>query len=368
MDVLVIGGGVIGASCAYYLAKKGATVALLEKGYFGSGASGCSAAMLECQTHAYRGDNFLSIAKPSLDLFPVLYHELKESTGIDFEYERCGILNLAMSEAEAIFLKECVSKQKAKGFDSDWFEPEELEREFPPINPEYYGGALYKDDGQINGELFLQAMLEGCRHQGVNIHENIGPVVLGSTPQGMRAVAREGDYEAETYVIAAGAWTNDVLSRLRLSFRITPIRGQLVYYTTPRHYLRSPVFTQHHGYVVPKRGGFSLVGTTVEQVGFDSSTTEHALVELIKKGQFLIPGLSRCGLRGISAGLRPQSPDDLPVIGTLPDYPNIFVASGHFRNGMLLAPITGQLLSELICDGQSGIDTNPFSPSRFSLS
>lgn len=363
-DVVVIGGGVVGASCAYSLAKKGAKVTLLEKSHFGAGASGCSAAMLECQTHAFRGDDFLSIAKPSLDLFPELHKELKELTNIDFEYEQCGILNLAMSEEEAHFLKSCVEDQKRKKFQAQWLEPEEVEKEFPRINPEYFGGAFYSEDGQVNGELFLDAFLEGARKRGAELRENTGPVILGPTSEGIRAVSSEGVYEADVYVVAAGAWADNVSGRYYVS-RISPIRGQLVFYSTPPNYLRSPVFTHNHGYVVPKRGGYSLVGTTVEEVGYDNSTTDDAMVQLIKKGQHLVPGLSRCDFRGNSAGLRPKSQDDLPVIGAVPGRENIIVAAGHFRNGMLLAPITGELVASLVFHEEPRINMTPFSPARF---
>ncbi|MCG3205770.1 MAG: Hydrogen cyanide synthase subunit HcnC [Elusimicrobia bacterium] len=363
-DVVVIGGGVIGASCAYSLAKRGAKVVLLEKKHFGAGASGCSAAMLECQTHAYRGDVFLSMAKRSLGLFSQLHKELKEATGIDFEYEQCGILNLAMSEEEAVFLKSCVESQRKNQLQAEWMEPEDIEKEFPQINPEYFGGAFYREDGQINGELFLEALLEGARKFGAELRENTGPVVLGPTRQGMRAVSTEGVYEADAYVVAAGAWADEVASRYCLSY-ITPVRGQLVFYSTSPNYLSSPVFTRSHGYVVPKRKGYTLVGSTAEDVGYDNSTTDEAMVDLIKKGQHLVPGLSRCDLRGISAGLRPKSRDDLPVIGAVPGRENIILAAGHFRNGMLLAPITGQLIASLVFNEQPAVNLAPFSPGRF---
>lgn len=365
-DVVIIGGGIIGACCAYTLAKKGASVTLLEKRHFGAGASGCSAAMLECQTHGYRGESFLSIAKPSLGLFASLYKELMDLTGIDFHYEQCGILNLAMSEDEVEFFKACVNDQIRIGFRAKWLEPEEVEQEFPQINPEYFGAALYYEDGQINAELFLDALLDGARKLGADLRENTGPVVLGPTPKGVTAVSTEGVYDGDHYVVAAGAWTDDVVGRYYRS-RIAPIRGQLLFYSTPPFYLKSPVFTQHHGYVVPKRNGYSLIGTTVEDVGFDDSTTDNAMVDLVRKGQTLIPGLSRCDLRGISAGLRPKPKDDLPIIGPIPGRENIIVAAGHFRNGILLAPITAEIVAAFVKKEDPPVDVSALLPQRFAF-
>lgn len=362
--VIVIGGGIIGASCAYFLSKNGLAVTLLEKRHFGSGASGCSAAMLECQTHAYRGDPFLSLAKMSLDLFPTLAKELDALSCVNFEYERCGILNLAMNEADVQFFKSCVESQRKLGLQAEWLDPSALEIEFPQINPEYLGGAFYREDGQVNGEMFLDALLDGARQKGVQLFENTGPVRIDRTPEGVKAVTTDRVYEADMYVVAAGAWSGEVLGSL-FSPKITPVRGQLVFYSTPPMYLKAPLFTRNHGYVVPKRSGYSLVGTTVENVGYDESTTKEAMEELTRKGEFLVPKLSRCTKRGISCGLRPQSADDLPLIGPLPHQKNVFVAAGHFRNGMLLAPITGKIIADMVMGTDPGMDMAPFSPGRF---
>ncbi len=361
-DVIVIGGGIIGACCAYQLAKKGANVTLLEKRHFGSGASGSSAAMLECQTHAYRGDVFLSIARPSLALFADLHKEIKEATGIDFEYEACGILNLAMSEEEAIFLKMCVRDQAKNGFHAEWLSAEQVAEKFPVIEPDYIGAALYHDDGQVNGEKFLQAVLEAARRRGATLHENTGTIVLKRDGGRTTAASADNFFQADSYVVAAGAWSDEVLAALPFSTGISPIRGQLAYYDTPPSYLKSPIFTLEQGYIVPKRSGYSLIGTTVEKCGFDESTTDQARDELVKKGRRLVPGLSRRSMRGTSAGLRPKPPGDHPIIGPIPTNPNVFVASGHYRNGMLLAPITAEIIAALVCEERPPVDIRPFAP------
>jgi glycine oxidase len=361
--IVVVGGGVIGASCAYHLAKKGAAVTLLERRHFGAGASGCSAAMLECQTHAHRGEPFLSLARPSLALFPALYQEIQNLTGIDFEYDPCGVLNLAMTDEDAVFFQGCVRAQQALKFRASWLTPAEVEKRFPQINPEYTGAAFYEDDGQINGEIFLQALLEGARRLGVTVVDNAGPVVLKQKGSRVCAVAPTKTYEGDAFVVAAGAWSDSVCGELCFS-GITPVRGQLIFYSTPPKYLPVPLFTRQHGYVVSKKG-YTLVGTTVESVGFDEGPTESAKADLIHKAHFLVPGLSRAPLRGISAGLRPQSPGDLPLIGPVANHPNVFLAAGHFRNGMLLAPITGELITAMVLKNPLPVDPKPFSPLIF---
>lgn len=361
-DVIVIGGGIIGACCAYQLVKKGAKVTLLEKRHFGSGASGSSAAMLECQTHAYRGEVFLSIAKPSLALFAGLHTAILEETGIDFEYEVCGILNLAMSEEEAVFLKMCVRDQIKSGFHAEWLSAEQVEERFPILEPDHFGAALYQDDGQVNGEKFLQAVLEAARRRGATLQENTGTILLEQDGNRTKAVSADGSFEADSYVVTAGAWSDEVLAPLSFSAGISPVRGQLAYYDTPPSYLKSPVFTLEQGYVVPKRSGYSLVGTTVEKSGFDESTTDEARDELVKKGRRLVPGLPRHSLRGTSAGLRPKPPGDHPFIGPIPSHPNVFLASGHYRNGMLLAPITAEIITALVYGKRPPVDIRSFAP------
>lgn len=361
--MVVIGGGVIGASCAYQLSKKGRSVTLVEKRFFGAGASGCSAAMLECQTHAHRGEPFLSLARKSLEMFPALAQELKDLTGLSFDYERRGILNLAMNEDEARFFKSCVEAQTKMGFQAEWLEAESVEKNYPQINPDYVGAALYSDDGQVNGELLLDVLLEAARRSGARLIDNVGEIRLEETAEGIKAVSPKAVYEAGKYVVAAGAWSNQVLGTL-FSLPLTPVRGQLIFYTTPPHFLTCPVFTRASGYVVSKQRGYTLVGTTVEEVGFDDSITEEAKEELIRKGRALVPGLGRYSMRGASSGLRPKSADELPFIGPLSERKNVFVATGHFRNGMLLAPITGKIIADLVCGEDPGMDLTPFLPSR----
>ncbi|MCB4756192.1 MAG: glycine oxidase ThiO [Elusimicrobia bacterium] len=364
-DDIIIGGGIIGLSTAYELSKRGTRVLLIERNHLGFGASGSSAAMLECQVDAHRGEPFFTLARASNDLFPALHKDILRLTGIDFQYEKSGILQVAITEDDAEFLKSEVQRQNRLKLAAVWVEPDDLRNEYPQINPEHYGGALFQEDGNLNGEKYLAAMAAAARKNGVEIAENMGDLEFikeGGRINGIRTL--RGDYFAERFVLAAGAWTDVLLQPLGFRLGIEPIRGQLLVYDTPVRPFPRPLYTRSNGYITPKEG-YTFVGTTVEHVGFVNTTTPEAKEELRQKAVALIPKFSRLTQRGMTSGLRPGSPDMLPIIGALPDHPQLIVATGHYRNGILLSPITAQIIADLISNKTPRLNLQPFSTDRF---
>jgi len=365
-DVIIIGGGIIGASCAYELAKNNLKVAILEKRHIGSGASGCSAAMLEYQTDAWRGDKFLSLARPSIRLFPSLYLELKELTGVDFGFENCGILQLALSEEEAVNLENEVFRQNCWKMKSQWLTREELLDVYPQLTPDNFGGAFFEEDGQVVGERYTAAMARGALSKGVDFCEEL--LTEGVEKKGDKVLSiktSKGIFSAEKFVLAAGAWSDEFLALLGVKLGIEPIRGQLVVYDSERRLIHHPVYTKSGGYITPKKEGYTLAGTTVEKTGFDETPTEEAKEKLSAIAGKILPRLARNKIRGMTAGLRPGSPDDLPILGALPGNSNFFLATGHYRSGILMAPITSQIIANLLEEKPLPVDISPFSPARF---
>lgn len=364
-DAVVVGGGIIGASCAYELAKKGMRTALLDFQPFGQGASGSSAAMLEFQLDAHRGEPFFSLAKASADLFPPLYREIKNLTQIDFQYERCGILQLALNDQEAKTLQNEALRQQELGLEVTWLTSDQLSERLPFLSLSSFGGVIYEGDGQVNGEKFLSAMIRAARTTGVQAQDDLKKIsLLIESGRIVGVQTPKGDFRGKVVVVAAGAWTDQLLGPIHIRLGIEPIRGQLVVYDTPRHEFPFPVYTASGGYLTPKRDGFALAGTTVERVGFDSSTTQEGEEVIRHFAKTLFPHLSRVPVRGVTAGLRPKSPDDLPVIGPLPDHPNIIIAAGHYRNGILLAPITSKIVASLTTGETPPVPVQPFLPER----
>ncbi|OVE76360.1 glycine oxidase ThiO [bacterium F11] len=364
-DVIVVGGGIIGASSAFELAKKGLKVLIVDKQSTGMGASGNSAAMLECQVETQRGDHFLSLAVPSLRLFPLLHKEIRDLTGIDFQYEPCGILSLALDEGQAHSLKKEVGQQPEMGLSAHWIEADLLRKDVPQLDPEHFGGAFYEQDGQVNGEKFLAAMMLAAKKLGVRSLEHTE--VIGFSSESDRVVGiqtNRGTFHAENFVVASGAWSDLVLKSLNITLGLQPLRGQLVVYDTPKRILDHPLITHDHGYVVPKKDGYTFVGTTVESVGFDESTSTEAKERLTLRARKILPAFSRLDVRGMTAGIRPGTFDTFPFLGAHPDFNNIFMATGHYRNGILLAPITAKIVTSLILGYKPPVPLDPFSPTR----
>lgn len=364
-DAIVVGGGIIGASCAFELAKKGLRTALLDSCPFGQGASGNSAAMLEFQLDAHRGEPFFSLAKASDALFPSLHQEIKNLTQIDFQYERCGILQLALNDQEAETLQNEALRQQELGLEITWLSSEQLRKKLPFLSLASFGGVIYEGDGQVSGEKFLAGMIAAARASGAHIENNLKTISLQIESGRVTSVQTPNkNFQARFVVITAGAWTDQLLEPLHIQMGIEPIRGQLVIYDTPRHEFPFPVYTKSGGYVTPKQDGYALAGTTVERVGFDNSTTQEGEDVIRNFARTLFPHLSRVHVRGVTSGLRPKSPDDLPIIGPLPDHPNVIVAAGHYRNGILLAPITAKIVTAIVTHDTPPVPIQPFLPER----
>jgi glycine oxidase len=170
--------------------------------------------------------------------------------------------------------------------------------------------------------------------------------------------------DADWVVVAAGAWTDEVLTPLGVKLGITPVRGQLLFYETPESSFPHPIYAQRNGYITPKKTGVTLVGSTSENAGFDDSTTASAKESFIELAKQMLPELSSKKISMMTAGLRPRSPDEMPFIGPLKNHPNVIVAAGHYRNGVLLAPITAKIITDTIQKKELPSHHQFFSPTR----
>ncbi|MBV9080661.1 MAG: glycine oxidase ThiO [Elusimicrobia bacterium] len=365
-DVIVIGGGLIGASSAFRLAQEGLRVLLLEKNHVGFGASGCTAAMLECQTEAHRGETFFSLALPSLRLYPSLHLEVKELTGINFELERNGILSVALTGDEGMILRRETRWQRDRSLRAEWLDATAVAREYPEVDSNPLGAALFCEDGQVNGERLLAGLVLAAERSGAEVRERVGDVSLvveNGRVVGVRT--REGVSAADKIVVAAGAWCDQLLEPIGPPLGVRPVRGQLVYFERQPARGRLPVVTRRGFYVAPK-SNFTIAGSTVEEAGFDTSVTPASEQVLIEQARRLVPALVNAQVRGSAAGLRPAATDSfLPFLGALEDHPNVIVAAGHFRNGVLLTPITAEIVRSLVTGRRPPVDITAYAVDRF---
>ncbi len=363
MRVAIIGGGVIGCAIAYELARAGARVALLERGEVGGQASGAAAGMLVPPAAAAAPGPFRDLARASAGLYPALVEALADETDIDVQYVNSGLLLPASGEGRAQGLRALAQWRGDPGLSLEWLDGAPLRALEPALSPRILGAAYSPDGRHVNPGLLTQALAQAAVRRGAALR--LGAPVTGFVRRGDRVAAVQTTSEtfpAEHVVLAAGPWTAALARRLGAYVPTRPMRGQMLAYrsTALRH-----IVWGDGGYLVPKAGGFLFAGATVEDVGFRPRTNARGQAGLRRLATALAPALRYAEVASAWAGLRPGSPDGLPIIGRLPGWRNVYVAAGHFRNGILLAPITGRLVAQLILEGRPELNVEAFRVGRF---
>lgn len=364
-DVIVVGGGVIGCATAYYLSKEQARVVVLERGLIGNEASGAAAGMLAPLAEAHGPSPFLDLCLASHGLFPELKDVLKAEVGVDIEYVTSGLLRVALSEADAAELRSQIEWQETTGMGVRLIDGQAARGLEPLLSPRVRAAVYSPLERQVNPTRLVQGFARAAEARGAVIRQETavaGLVRRGHRVTGVR-LANE-TLSADSVVLAAGPWTNRLGAALGVPLPVKPVRGQMLALgggpPPVRHTIWGP-----KGYLVPKLNGFVFVGATVEDVGYRKRTTARGLASLRRMGNTLVPALSYANHVDAWAAFRPGSPDGLPILGKVPRWEGLWVASGHFRNGILLSPITGQLMARSLLDGKPAEELSPFSPARF---
>lgn len=364
-SVIVVGGGVIGCAMAYYLSREGAQVVVLERGLIGNEASGAAAGMLAPLAEAHGPSRFLDLCLASHRLFPELADTLRAEVGVDIEYVPSGLLRVAFTEAQEADLRSHVEWQASLGMGVRWIDGETA-RGLEPLLSRRLRGAVYSPlEHQVNPGKLVQGFARAAEAQGAVIRQETS--VTGLLRRGFRVtgVRLAGEtLSADAVVLAAGPWTKRLAASLGVRVPVKPVRGQMLALrggpSPVRHIIWGP-----RGYMAPKVNGFLFVGATVEEVGFRKSTTVRGLAALRRMANALVPALVHATQVDAWAAFRPGSADSLPILGAVPGWEGLWVASGHYRNGILLAPITGQLMARSLLDGKPAEGLSAFSPARF---
>lgn len=364
-DVVVLGAGVIGASVVHHLSLEGARVVLVDRERAGSGASGAAAGMLAPLAEADRPGPFLELALRSLKEFPPLAARLREETGVDPELLLGGLLRIAGTEAEAAELQERGRWQREAGHASRWLEAEEVRELEPGLPPDVRGALLTEEEGHVRSPRLVKALVRSALRHGTTLREGeaaLSLVLEGERVAGVRTTS--GVLPAGHVVLAAGAWSGLLAERMGLaSLPVFPVRGQIAALRSPQNAPRR-ILLGGHGYIVPKADGTVIVGATQEEVGFDCRVTAAGMASMLDLVPRLAPALSDADFLGGWAGLRPGTSDGLPILGPAAGLQGLTVATGHFRNGVLLSPITGRLIAQGILSGHPDPTLAPFSPER----
>jgi glycine oxidase len=345
-DILIVGGGVIGLSIARELHKRGADkIAVVDKGRIGAEASWAAAGMLapnaECQSY----DELFRICTVSNQLYPAFAADLLAETGIDVELDRTGTLSLSFSEEEAVELTAKYEWQRSAGIDVGSLSPAEIRELEPNLSHAVVSGCLYPNDWQVENRKLVAALRKYCETNGIALVENTRVIELITENGCVRGVrSATDDLLADSVVVTAGAWTSNILPESN----VKPVRGQMISLASRdprilRHVIYSP-----RAYLVPRIDGRILVGATVEDAGFDKEVTPDGIASLMRAAVEIAPSLAQLGIAEAWAGLRPFVDGEMPVIGRVSQIENAFIAAGHYRNGILLAPITAKTIADEI--------------------
>ncbi len=362
-DVIVVGAGAIGAACARELAAHGRRVLLVEQGGDRGQAWRAAAGMLAPQIEADASDPLLRFGLAAREHYEGLAPAVLESTGIDIGLWREGIARIAGEPAEAATLQAKVAWQQRQGYACEWLDAEQLRVRWPWLGPAV--GALWAPrDGALDPERLVAALLADARRLGTTV---VDDRVTAVSQSGDRVGGVQGEaalYRAPEVVIAAGAWSGQI-TNLPRQLPVRPVRGQMAALPWPQGVARAILY-RNDCYILA-RGGEAIVGSTMEEAGFRPEVTAQGVAGILAASLTLCPALIRAKVRRTWAGLRPMTPDGLPVIGAEPQLSGLWYATGHGRNGILLAGLTGQLVRQLM-DGESpSEDLSAFTPTRFGL-
>ena len=362
VDLIVIGGGVIGASCARELAKRGVAVELLDAGLLPGTASVAAAGMLAPMAETDPEDELLGFGVLARDRYTELAPELLEETGVDIQLQTDGILQVAFDEADVQQVRAQLAWQRQSGFNTAWLDPQELKERAPGISDEALGALLAPEDGSLDPELLRTALLKSAIKHGARV-SNIRADSLLIAQGAVTAVeTSHGKRTAGAVLVAAGAWSKN-LEGLPRPLSVEPIRGQMASLDWPEDEPSAVVYGPA-GYVL-ERSGEAVAGSTMENAGFDASTTEAGIEAILANARRTYPALASASPTRAWAGLRPGTPDGKPILGPDPEVPNLWYATGHGRNGILLAGISGQLIASRFTGEPVELDLCPLDPGRF---
>lgn len=379
-DVLVVGGGIIGLVTAWRAAQRGLRTAVVDPDP-GGGAARVAAGMLAAVTELHYGEEtLLGLNLASARRYPDFVAELAEATGggatgpgHDVGYRACGTLAVALDADDRAHLRELHALQTRCGLTSEWLSGRECRRLEPMLAPGVRGGLRVDGDHQVDPRRLAAALLLACERAGVVFHRVLAErlTVAGNRARGVVLAGGE-ELTADQVVLAAGSLSGrlagvpeEVLPPVR------PVKGQVLRLRVPAAYAPflsrtvRAVVRGSHVYLVPRENGELVVGATSEELGWDTTVTAGGVYELLRDAHELVPGITELPLTETRAGLRPASPDNAPLLGPTA-LPGLHLATGHYRNGVLLTPLTGDVMAEVLTTGALPDEARPFTPRRFS--
>ena len=371
-DVLVVGGGIIGLVTAWRAAQRGLRTAVVDPEP-GGGAARVAAGMLAAVTELHYGEQtLLGLNLASARRYPDFAAELTDLTGHDLGYRRCGTLAVALDADDRAHLRELHALQRQSGLESEWLSGRECRRLEPMLAPGVRGGLRVDGDHQIDPRRLTRALLDACERAGVVFHRAWAQRLRVVRGRAAGITTTDGDeLDAGRTVLAAGSLSGRLEGVPEaLLPPVRPVKGQVLRLTVPPRYapfLSRTVRAVVRGsqvYLVPRENGELVIGATSEELGWDTTVTAGGVYELLRDAHELVPGITELPLTETRAGLRPGSPDNAPLLGPT-DLPGLLLATGHYRNGVLLTPVTGDAMAHVLTTGELPEVARPFTPRRF---
>jgi len=359
--VVIVGGGIIGCACGYELASRGASVRIVDMRGAGRGATQASAGILAPYIEGHL-DALLRLGVDSLALYDGFIARVAEDSQQSIEYERCGTLHVARNEAAAMELAIAARRFAHDGIAHELLPGHEALRLDACLSPRLISALLLPMHGYVRAAELTSALAVAAERRGAEfITANVDEISAGG--HGVAVNTSAGRIEGDALVLAAGSWSGRVPP---VTPPVRPVRGQLLHL----HFNRRPLSHVVWGtdcYLVPWRNGALLVGATVEDVGFDETATADGVTRLLQASAELLTTTPEARFEAVRVGLRPGTPDELPLIGPASTMPGVYYATGHYRNGVLLAPLTAKLVADLVLDGTRDPDLDLVRPARFGL-
>ncbi|MEV6079836.1 glycine oxidase ThiO [Streptomyces sp. NPDC052069] len=371
-DVLVIGGGIIGLVTAWRAAQRGlrTTVADPEPG---GGAARVAAGMLAAVTELHYGEQLLlGLNVASAARYPEFAAELSAASGQDIGFRACGTLAVALDSDDRAHLRELHALQQRSGLESEWLSGRECRRLEPMLAPGVRGGLRVDGDHQVDPRRLASALLTACERAGVVLRRGWAERLSVRGGRAVGAVLADGtELVADQVVLAAGSLSGRLAGVPEEAVPpVRPVKGQVLRLTVPPAYAPflsrtvRAVVRGSHLYLVPRENGELVVGATSEELGWDTTVTAGGVYELLRDAHELVPGITELPLTETRAGLRPASPDNAPLLGPTA-LPGLLLATGHHRNGVLLTPVTGDAMADVLTSGELPEVARPFAPGRF---
>jgi glycine oxidase len=362
-DVVIAGGGLIGGSIAIGLARAGARVTIVDAGVAGREASWAGAGILSSAHESLEMHSLIPLSRASLELYPQFVKQIEELTGQQVGFRPYGLLEVPGEDFAREELEKIVSAQRAQGLKAEIISGERAREMEPNLSAEVRTAILRPDDGSVDNRALTAAAMDAARMLGVQILENNGAVsVLREGTRVAGLATQTGNIEAKWTVIAAGCFSAAIRGAEQYA-PVIPAKRQMVAVRCAAATIKR-VLMSEGVYLAARNDGRILVGATIERVGFNRVVREDAIQKLLAAASSLVPALKNHEVVETWSGLRPDSPDHLPVLGPT-DLEGLVIATGHFRNGILLAPITAQLICGWIRDQRMSADYERFSPMRF---